>query len=125
MRYLWLKAVRPGGAWCALCPWSRLCRGCAVPCHAATALPTGASFYAVDWDPTALHLRYLAGAERAWQEDPSVAASRRAATGNHLHTVYICMVQLVNSDHVFSFGELVVPPFYYIPIPVVKGGGEA
>ena len=75
-----LKAVRPGGAWCALCSWSRLCRGCAVPCTGAP-LPAGASYYAVDWDPTALHLRYLAGAERAWVEDPSVAASRRAATG--------------------------------------------
>ena len=39
-----------------------------------------ASFYCIDWDPTALHLRYLAAAERAWTEDPSVAASRRAAT---------------------------------------------
>ena len=34
----------------------------------------------LDWDPTALHLRYLAGAERSWREHSSVESSRRAAT---------------------------------------------
>ena len=74
-----LKAVTSGGAWCAWCPWHRMCRGCPLPTSAAP-LSTTASFYAIDWDPTALHLRYLAAAERAWCEDGSVAASRRAAT---------------------------------------------
>jgi hypothetical protein len=52
-----------------------------VPCTGEALRAAASSFYAVDWDPTALHLRYLAAAERAWVEDPSVAASRRAATG--------------------------------------------
>ncbi len=84
-----LKAVRSGGAWCARCAWNRLCRGCAVPCtgEALRAGAAASSFYAVDWDPTALHLRYLAAAERAWVEDPSVAASRRAATGQFRRVV--------------------------------------
>lgn len=56
-----------------------MCRGCPIPCTAEQ-LSTPSSFFAIDWDPTALHLRYLAGAERAWQEDSSVAESRRAAT---------------------------------------------
>ena len=73
--------MRSGGAWCARCAWNRLCRGCAVPCTGEALRAAASSFYAVDWDPTALHLRYLAAAERAWVEDPSVAASRRAATG--------------------------------------------
>jgi len=74
-----LKAVTSGGSWCAWCPWHRMCRGCELPASSAP-VSTTASFYAIDWDPTALHLRYLAAAERAWIEDPSVVASRRAAT---------------------------------------------
>jgi len=74
-----LKAVKGGGSWCSWCPWSKMCRGCSIPCTAHT-LQTPSSFFAIDWDPTALHLRYLAGSERAWQEDSSVAESRRAAT---------------------------------------------
>jgi len=74
-----LKTVMSGGSWCAICPWHRMCRGCALPCTSTTISST-ASFYAIDWDPTALHLRYLAAAERAWIEHNSVAASRKAAT---------------------------------------------
>lgn len=60
-----LKAVTSGGSWCAWCPWHRMCRGCELPASSAP-VSTTASFYAIDWDPTALHLRYLAAAERAW-----------------------------------------------------------
>jgi len=74
-----LKAVSSGGCWCSWCPWSRMCRGCSIPCTAQP-LTTPSSFFAIDWDPTALHLRYLAGAEKAWAIDNSVAESRRAAT---------------------------------------------
>jgi len=74
-----LKTVTSGGSWCALCPWHRMCRGCPLPCT-STPVNSAASFYAIDWDPTALHLRYLAAAERAWVEHSSVAASRKAAT---------------------------------------------
>jgi hypothetical protein len=93
--HLPLKAVRSGGAWCARCAWNRLCRGCAVPCtgEALRAGAAASSFYAVDWDPTALHLRYLAAAERAWVEDPSVAASRRAATGQFMTVPYCISIK--------------------------------
>ncbi len=46
----------------------------------ATKVGNKLCFIYLDWDPTALHLRYLAGAERTWLEDSSVEASRRAAT---------------------------------------------
>ena len=34
-----------------------------------------ASYIAIDWDQTALHLRYLSNQEKAFVEDPSVEAS--------------------------------------------------
>jgi len=74
-----LKSVTSGGCWCATCPWDRMCRGCSLPCT-NTCLTSPSSFFAIDWDPTALHLRYLAAQERAWVEHDTVAASRRAAT---------------------------------------------
>eukprot|EP00088_Acartia_fossae_P020500 TRINITY_DN22079_c0_g2_i3.p1 TRINITY_DN22079_c0_g2~~TRINITY_DN22079_c0_g2_i3.p1 ORF type:complete len:592 (+),score=155.44 TRINITY_DN22079_c0_g2_i3:376-2151(+) len=74
-----LRAVKSGGAWCSWCPWSKMCRGCTIP-DSSTPLSIPSSFLAIDWDPTALHLRYLAGAERSWREHTSVSASRRAAT---------------------------------------------
>ena len=52
-----------------------MCRGCPLPCTAQPVTAV-ASFYAIDWDPTALHLRYLAAQERSWQEHASVAQSR-------------------------------------------------
>ena len=54
-----LKSVTSGGCWCATCPWDRMCRGCSLPCT-NTCLSSPSSFFAIDWDPTALHLRYLA-----------------------------------------------------------------
>ena len=56
-----------------------MCCGCPLPCT-STPVNSAASLYAIDWDPTALHLRYLAAAERAWVEHSFVAASRRATT---------------------------------------------
>ena len=59
-----LKVVQRGGSWCAWCPWHRFCRGCALPCSAKE-FKFGASYLAIDWDQTALHLRYLANQEKA------------------------------------------------------------
>ena len=39
-----------------------------------------ASYIAIDWDQTALHLRYLSDQEKAFFEDASVEASLKAAT---------------------------------------------
>jgi len=74
-----LKTVTSGGSWCASCPWDRMCRGCPLPCTASL-VTSPSSFLAIDWDPTALHLRYLAAQERSWREHGSVAASRKSAT---------------------------------------------
>ncbi|XP_055541927.1 ubiquitin carboxyl-terminal hydrolase 32 isoform X2 [Wyeomyia smithii] len=129
-----LRAVASGGRTCALCPWSRFCRGCEIPCNdelllqglvhsgssssnnstpnlssreqtptfrrktygssTASSLEgnqpslTSSSRYintshiqiAIDWDPTALHLRYQSTRERLWTEHESVAICRRQRT---------------------------------------------
>ena len=71
--------VQFGGSWCAWCPWHRFCRGCVLPCTTEE-FSFAASFIAIDWDPTALHLRYLSVQEKAFIEDPSVETSFKAAT---------------------------------------------
>uniref|UniRef100_A0A2M4A0P1 ubiquitinyl hydrolase 1 n=1 Tax=Anopheles triannulatus TaxID=58253 RepID=A0A2M4A0P1_9DIPT len=151
-----LRAVASGGRMCALCPWSRFCRGCEIPCNDEPLLqgllssgfatinsgsnsstpnlssreqtPTfrrkvyatnssgsssldgnggGAAHpnhhqpssssgsplstlqhcintrsiqIAIDWDPTALHLRYQSTRERLWTEHESVAICRKQQT---------------------------------------------
>ncbi|XP_040155905.1 ubiquitin carboxyl-terminal hydrolase 32 isoform X2 [Anopheles arabiensis] len=151
-----LRAVGSGGRMCALCPWSRFCRGCEIPCNDEPLLqglicsaPGSASnsstpnlssreqtptlrrkFYAanssgsssldgttnhhqqqqpasmgslpgtssspisslqssinarsiqiaIDWDPTALHLRYQSTRERLWTVHESVAVCRKQQT---------------------------------------------
>ena len=74
-----LKLVNSGGCWCSVCTWDRMCRGCSLPCTASPFYSTS-SFFAIDWDPTALHLRYLVAQERCWVEHISVIASRKSAT---------------------------------------------
>ncbi|XP_058060610.1 ubiquitin carboxyl-terminal hydrolase 32 [Anopheles bellator] len=143
-----LRAVASGGRMCALCPWSRFCRGCEIPCNDEPLLqglicsgfvPPGVASnsstpnlssreqtptfrrkvyatnssgsssldgapqqssavpstplsslqssinarsiqIAIDWDPTALHLRYQSTRERLWTEHESVAVCRRQQT---------------------------------------------
>ncbi|XP_055612922.1 ubiquitin carboxyl-terminal hydrolase 32 [Uranotaenia lowii] len=129
-----LRAVASGGRVCALCPWSRFCRGCEIPCTdelllqglVASGLPSSNSStpnlssrehtptfrrkvygssttssldgnqsspspslrtinnsniqIAIDWDPTALHLRYQSTRERLWTEHETVAICRRQQT---------------------------------------------
>ncbi|XP_071850144.1 ubiquitin carboxyl-terminal hydrolase 32-like isoform X3 [Apostichopus japonicus] len=74
-----LKVVQKDGLNCALCPWYRFCRGCDIPCIDEP-LGTGVAFIAIEWDPTALHLRYQASQERAFVEHESVEKSRRMQT---------------------------------------------
>ena len=76
-----LKRVKKDGYTCSMCPWYRFCRGCPMECNATPFRPGTASLYvAVDWDPTALHLRYQASQERAHVDDESVALSRHLVT---------------------------------------------
>jgi len=58
-----LKAVQKDGSQCAWCPWYRFCRGCRIQCCDAE-FNFGSSHLAIDWDPTALHLRYQTSQER-------------------------------------------------------------
>ena len=58
-----LKVVQKGGSWCAWCPWHRFCRGCTLPCSSQD-FGFAASYLAIDWDQTALHLRYLSAQEK-------------------------------------------------------------
>ncbi|XP_030632094.1 ubiquitin carboxyl-terminal hydrolase 32 isoform X1 [Chanos chanos] len=72
-----LRVVQKDGNSCAWCPWYRFCRGCTVDCTEDRA-SLGNAYIAVDWDPTALHLRYQTSQERIVEEHASVEQSRRA-----------------------------------------------
>ncbi|KFV80157.1 Ubiquitin carboxyl-terminal hydrolase 32, partial [Struthio camelus australis] len=72
-----LRVVQKDGNSCAWCPWYRFCRGCKIECTEDSAC-VGNAYIAVDWDPTALHLRYQTSQERIVEEHESVEQSRRA-----------------------------------------------
>uniref|UniRef100_A0A3Q3KE96 ubiquitinyl hydrolase 1 n=1 Tax=Monopterus albus TaxID=43700 RepID=A0A3Q3KE96_MONAL len=72
-----LRVVGKDGNSCAWCPWYRFCRGCIIECTEDRA-SVGNAYIAVDWDPTALHLRYQTSQERIVEEHCSVEQSRRA-----------------------------------------------
>ncbi|MEQ2159921.1 hypothetical protein GOODEAATRI_028201 [Goodea atripinnis] len=72
-----LRVVGKDGNSCAWCPWYRFCRGCTIECTEDRA-SVGNAYIAVDWDPTALHLRYQTSQERIVEEHCSVEQSRRA-----------------------------------------------
>ncbi|ELW61765.1 Ubiquitin carboxyl-terminal hydrolase 32 [Tupaia chinensis] len=72
-----LRVVQKDGNSCAWCPWYRFCRGCKIDCGEDRAF-IGNAYVAVDWDPTALHLRYQTSQERVVDEHESVEQSRRA-----------------------------------------------
>ncbi|XP_018105104.1 ubiquitin carboxyl-terminal hydrolase 32 isoform X1 [Xenopus laevis] len=72
-----LRVVQKDGNSCASCPWYRFCRGCKIDCSEDRAY-IGNAYIAVDWDPTALHLRYQTSQERIVEEHESVEQSRRA-----------------------------------------------
>ncbi|XP_015223155.2 ubiquitin carboxyl-terminal hydrolase 32 isoform X2 [Lepisosteus oculatus] len=72
-----LRVVQKDGNSCARCPWYRFCRGCTIDCNEERA-SVGNAYIAVDWDPTALHLRYQTSQERVVEEHESVELSRRA-----------------------------------------------
>ncbi|TNN63673.1 Ubiquitin carboxyl-terminal hydrolase 32 [Liparis tanakae] len=72
-----LRVVGKDGNSCAWCPWYRFCRGCTIECT-EDRVSVGNAYVAVDWDPTALHLRYQTSQERIVEEHCSVEQSRRA-----------------------------------------------
>ncbi|KAK3792372.1 hypothetical protein RRG08_045916 [Elysia crispata] len=74
-----LKEVQKDGFSCDKCPWYRFCRGCKVECNGEL-YGRGSSFLAIDWEATALHLRYQTTQEKFHEEHESVAASRQKQT---------------------------------------------
>ncbi|XP_060533981.1 ubiquitin carboxyl-terminal hydrolase 32 isoform X2 [Cylas formicarius] len=83
-----LKAVLAGGQICAVCNWTRFCRGCPLPCSDEPLFDrcgrnngtSQTTYIAIDWDPTALHLRYQSSREKLWTEHESVAICRKLHT---------------------------------------------
>ncbi|XP_029830554.2 ubiquitin carboxyl-terminal hydrolase 32 isoform X2 [Ixodes scapularis] len=71
-----LKAVQKDGFMCAWCPWYKFCRGCQIECDDAD-FNFSTVYLSIDWDPTALHLRYQASQERVYVDHPSVERTRQ------------------------------------------------
>ncbi|XP_059179325.1 ubiquitin carboxyl-terminal hydrolase 32-like isoform X2 [Physella acuta] len=74
-----LKEVQKDGFLCYKCPWYRFCRGCRVECNTEL-YGKGSAFLAIDWEATALHLRYQTTQEKFYEEHTSVAYSRLKQT---------------------------------------------
>ncbi|KAG1684339.1 Ubiquitin carboxyl-terminal hydrolase 32 [Nymphon striatum] len=74
-----LKAVESDGLVCSWCPWFRFCRGCRIECNNLEFL-FGASHIAIDWDPTALHLRYQTAQEKLFIDHESVEKACKLQT---------------------------------------------
>ncbi|CAH1801921.1 unnamed protein product [Owenia fusiformis] len=70
-----LKVVQKDGVSCAWCPWYQFCRGCKIECSPEK-FSHSSLYVAIDWEPTALHLRYQSAAERIYTDHESVAKSR-------------------------------------------------
>ncbi|XP_062407910.1 ubiquitin carboxyl-terminal hydrolase 32 isoform X2 [Sardina pilchardus] len=83
-----LRVVQKDGNSCAWCPWYRFCRGCMVDCCEDRA-SLGNAYIAVDWDPTALHLRYQTSQERVREQ-------------HHLAVVVQGMLQTHSTNHTSS-----------------------
>nr|XP_037289084.1 ubiquitin carboxyl-terminal hydrolase 32-like isoform X3 [Rhipicephalus microplus] len=71
-----LKAVHKDGFMCAWCPWYKFCRGCPIDCDDAD-FNFSSLYLSIDWDPTALHLRYQASQERVYVDHPSVERTQQ------------------------------------------------
>lgn len=74
-----LKAVQKDGLLCAWCPWYRFCLGCSVD-YCGADFNFASAYIAIDWDPTALHLRYQTSQEKVCLNHSSVQETRRGQT---------------------------------------------
>nr|XP_018670070.1 ubiquitin carboxyl-terminal hydrolase 32 [Ciona intestinalis] len=74
-----LRCVDAFGMSCGnKCPWFRFCTGCIIDCSDDPWQQTSGHI-SIDWDPTALHLRYQPSAEREVKDDASVEEGHRGA----------------------------------------------
>nr|CAB3267554.1 ubiquitin carboxyl-terminal hydrolase 32 [Phallusia mammillata] len=72
-----LRCVENCGLACGnKCPWFSFCNGCQIPCDDGS-WEQASGFLAIDWDPTALHLRYQPTVEREVKDDSSVEEGHR------------------------------------------------
>lgn len=63
-----LRSIKRCGNLCGEnCPWFRFCRGCEIKCNDEP-YHTVSGYIAIDWDPTALHLRYQPSTERVFMQ---------------------------------------------------------
>ncbi|XP_074640674.1 ubiquitin carboxyl-terminal hydrolase 32-like [Tubulanus polymorphus] len=74
-----VKIVSKDGLTCATCPWFKFCRGCKIDCDLKK-FSFASSYIAIDWEPTAIHLRYQTSQEKAYLAHGSVELSRRQQT---------------------------------------------
>lgn len=76
-----LRIVAKDAEWaCGRCPWHSFCRGCPLMCSEDARLEKIClqnCAVAIDWDPTALHLRYQTTQEFETIEHQSVADALR------------------------------------------------
>ncbi|GJQ78053.1 hypothetical protein Trydic_g2397 [Trypoxylus dichotomus] len=80
-----LKAVMQNGERCARCHWTQFCPGCRIPCTEVNLFDfcrcgQNIMCVAIDWDPTALHLRYQSSREKLFIEHESVGICRKLHT---------------------------------------------
>lgn len=73
-----LKVVQKDGLNCVWCPWYRFCKGCPIECNGEV-FNYASCYLAIDWEPTALHLRYHASQEKVFVEHESLELNRRQA----------------------------------------------
>ncbi|KRT78925.1 Peptidase, partial [Oryctes borbonicus] len=80
-----LRAVMQNGERCARCHWTQFCPGCKIPCTEENLFDfckggQNVMCVAIDWDPTALHLRYQSSREKLFIEHESVGICRKLHT---------------------------------------------
>ncbi|XP_065190122.1 ubiquitin carboxyl-terminal hydrolase 32-like [Sycon ciliatum] len=75
-----LKSVRKDGLLCSQCPWWKFCSGCTIVCDETSFDSVATRYIAIDWDSTALHLRYQNAQERAMEEHESIKKCQESLT---------------------------------------------
>uniref|UniRef100_A0A2R5LJ75 Ubiquitin carboxyl-terminal hydrolase 32 n=1 Tax=Ornithodoros turicata TaxID=34597 RepID=A0A2R5LJ75_9ACAR len=91
-----LKAVQKDGLMCSWCPWYKFCRGCKIDCNDAD-FSFSSLYLSIDWDPTALHLRYQASQERVYVDHPSVERTRQQKA--EPISVHDCLEAFTKEEH--------------------------
>ncbi|KAI5696057.1 hypothetical protein M8J75_007481 [Diaphorina citri] len=92
-----LKAITPDGMQCSLCSWTKFCLGCKLACDDTEFNYSSTTHLAIDWDPTALHLRYQSSLEKVFEEHETCIASKREQT-EPINLAY-CLESFTKEEH--------------------------